>query len=609
MTRRRGAGFALDGALRDPGFTPRRDDIPALLDRLCGEDEELADLARRALLRVGVDAARAAIARAEGAPIEVVRALTAFVGRAASAHKTGDRGPSSEPEPAAVARTGDDDLRAFLIARLGDEDAKTRSLAASALGKIHHPEAEAALATALAREQAGSARRSIVAALGKIGGHRALEALELAGEQHAGDHEGARASLIERERTRAALMVTRTLEREAPSAFDAARPAPTSMPVTLRCRRGLEEILRGELDPDLAPRFAIDNVAGPRIEAMLTGAPVRLLKARTMLTFGFPLPARKLARGRDGASPDALALTDAVIDALSSPEAARIFTHFTAGAVRYRIAWASGGKRRGAVWRVAEEVSRRRPELVNDPTDSTWQAVVYEGGVLERSAAPSREAHERGPVAIRVELVPRFDDPRFAYRLGDVPAASHPTLAAALVRVAGVREDDVVWDPFVGSAVELCERAILGPYSLLIGSDRDEGALSVARANLAAAGASRVELYARDVMDPPPFKAPPTLVITNPPMGRRVHRSADLAELLDRFIELSAGALAEGGRLVWISPLPERTAQTAIRAGLTSFFSQDVDMGGFNAQIQGFSKPRTRPDPARRRIVRPKPRS
>src|SRR5207344_2651286 len=101
------------------------------------------------------------------------------------------------------------------------------------------------------------------------------------------------------------------------------------------------------------------------------------------------------------------------------------------------------------------------------------------------------------------------------YRSRDVPAASHPTIAAALARVAGTRNDDVVWDPFCGSALELCERARLGRYAKIIGSDLDAKALVAARANLDAAGAPDAELHVGDALafTPP---VPPTLVITNP---------------------------------------------------------------------------------------------
>lgn len=562
MTRRRDPDFGLDEALRNPGFTPRKGDIPALLDKLCGADEALSDLARRALLRAGAPAALAAAERTKTASVEARRRLTSLIGRAATA----------SPE-----------LRAVLVEALGDPDPKTRAAAANALGKIHLPEVEDALVEALKGEKASGARRSIIEALGKVGGSRSLETLERLGASteasKPSDLQGSSSTdRLEHARSRAALIVARTLGRETSSAFDPTRSPPSPIPLVLRCRRGLEEILRGELDPALAPRVVLDNISGLRVEVSLSSAPDRLLKARTLLSIGFPLADRPI-KSADDAIP-------ALIDALSSEQAALLLTRFTAGRPRYRIAWARGGKRRAAVWRVAEEVSRRRPELVNDPTDSAWQAVVYEG-----------------PTLVRVELVPRWDDQRFAYRRGDVPAASHPTIAAALVRVAGARTDDLVWDPFVGSGLELCERAIAGDYLALIGSDRDAAALEVARENLAAAGASKVELHRLDARDRPPFKARPTLIITNPPLGRRVHRSADLGELLDRFLERAAEVLAPGGRLVWVSPFPERTARKAASLGLDLWFSQLVDMGGFDAQIQAFGKGKRKkaPEPLERR--------
>jgi 23S rRNA G2445 N2-methylase RlmL len=601
MSKKRDPSFKLEEAIRDPGFTPGQRDIAPLLDLLGGQaGEDTEEQAQRALLRAGEPAVRAALLRAPDAPVDARRRLTAFLGRAAAAG-------ASAGGSAGGAVSGAEEALGFLVRALEDEDPKTRRNAAIALGKVHRPEAEAALSSRLERETADGVRRSIVAALGKVGGERALAALGKVGaegEKSGGEKSGEEEAL-ERARARSALMVTRTLERETPSMFDAAKPAPNAAEggttVALRCRSGLEEILVEELDRSLSPRIVKDDVAGARVEVTLTGAPASLFQARTMLSFGFPLAPRPIADRAYGAgvadrasgagvadrasgagvadrASGAGDLPDALADALSSPEARRILTHWTTGTVRYRIAWAGGGKRRAAIWRTAEEVARRCPELVNDPRESTWQALVYEG---------ARE--------IRVELVPRAEDPRFAYRKGDVPAASHPTIAAALVRVAGVRPDDVVWDPFVGSGTELCERAIAGPYRRLIGSDKDEKALAVARANLAAAGA-RADLMQLDIHSRPALPAAPTLVITNPPMGRRVHRSADLDVLLDRFIERAAEALVPGGRLVWVSPLPRHTARACKDAGLAPFFQKDVDMGGFEAQIQGFRKPAPRID-------------
>jgi 23S rRNA G2445 N2-methylase RlmL len=190
---------------------------------------------------------------------------------------------------------------------------------------------------------------------------------------------------------------------------------------------------------------------------------------------------------------------------------------------------------------------------------------------------------------VTVELWPRgLADPRFAYRVAHVPASSHPTLAAALARVAGARPDDVVWDPFVGAATELVERARLGPSRALYGTDADDDALARARDNLAAAHVA-AELTRDDArtFTPP---APPTLIITNPPMGRRVldrHRTGDLYR---DFLAHASKIMPRGARLVWISPRGNETLAVATPLGLRVTYRQRVDMAGFWAEIQSFTK-------------------
>jgi 23S rRNA G2445 N2-methylase RlmL len=223
---------------------------------------------------------------------------------------------------------------------------------------------------------------------------------------------------------------------------------------------------------------------------------------------------------------------------------------------------------------------------VNDPTASLWEVVV-----------------DATPKSVDVALSPRdLADPRFPWRRRDVPAASHPTIAAALARVAGVREDDVVWDPFVGSGAELVERATLGPYRALFGSDLDARALEAARENLAAAGVE-ARLEQADALVHAP--AGVTLVVTNPPMGRRASRTAGLADALDRFVAHVADVLASdpsgardatnrrsgrrhalGGRFVWVAPWPERARAAGARAGLKLDWARSVDIGGFDAEMQ-----------------------
>jgi predicted RNA methylase len=563
MTARRGQDFDLDQALVAPGFTPRRSDIPALLDRVA-DGADGAALAERALVRVRE------------------LAVPALVDRLA--------GPAGALEPAARARllrlagklaapAADDALIACLAAGLADSDERVRRAAATALGKVRDRDVASMLAGALATEPSASVQRAVIEALGKTGGADALAALDrmtrlAPSPTPAGADADADAPTPEtshglaRAHTRARLMADRTARRAEPSALDAERAPARPLRIAVRCRAGLERFVLAELAP-VRPRPHNDGPGGARIELTLAEPLAWLFRSRTMLSFAFPLREQPVRPPGDA---DALAA--AVVTALTSNEARDILAGYTRGPVRYRMAWASGGKRRALIFRIAAEVRERRPELVNDPTQSLWDVVIYE--------APGR---------VRVELGPRVQDPRFAYRRADVPASSHPTVAAALARAAGVQPGDVVWDPFVGSGLELCERSLLGPYRTLIGSDRDPAALAAASENLAAAGVPderRILVTGDAVSFAPPAR--PTLIVTNPPLGRRVERTRALPALLERFVEHAASQLAPRGRLVWISPFPDRTLAVARRCGLTPTLAQDVDLGGFTAGLQAFRR-------------------
>ena len=528
-------------AVLDPGFTPGARDLGVLVELL--GDDALEKHAERALLR-GEAAAAARLAEqfAQAKPPlrgRIVRVL----GKLAS----------------------DATARATLLEALNDADAKTRRNAAIGLGHAQGEGVEAALLEAWSRDERPEMRRSVAAALGKVGGE-ASRAL-LAEAARADDAELARIA------GKASMMVERTGSRAERGHVDAARTPQQPVPMVVLSRPGLEDLLADEL----AGIAAVEDVrdAGPgRVRARLRGAIDGVFAARTMLGLRFPLPV-ELAR-------DGEAEVDTVARALTGGAARAVVETFTRGAARYRIAWADGGHRRALTWSVAAAVAKRWPELVNDPTDSVWEALV-----------------EQTARSVEVSLVPRaLQDPRFAWRRRDVPAASHPTVAAALARVAGVREDDVVWDPFVGSGGELVERALLGPYRALHGSDVDERALAATRENLAAAGLE-AQLTAGDALALSPEGV--TLVITNPPMGRRAVRATGLADALDRFVAHAASVLVPGGRLVWIAPWPSRARTAAVKAGLDFGWARTIDMGGFEAEVQRWTRPDRRASPVARR--------
>ena len=538
--RRRAPKVPLSTRVADPGFTPSARDLDALVDLLA--DDELTAATERAIARLGPPAIAGLRARLGGAkpPLRarVVRAV-ARVGREAI-----EQGQASA-ESAAI-----------LVEALGDGDAKTRRNAAIGLGHVPSDGAEDALVAAWNDDARVEMRRSIAASLGKIGSARVLPLLR--GAAGADDPELARIA------DRAALMVERTATRAdalAAGRVDASKRAPGPVETVALARSGLEELLLDELS-------SIASVEGARFDApgcvrlTLRGAPEELFAARTMLSFRFPLRPETAENDDVG---------DAIARALASDAARTVFDTWTAGPARYRIAWADGGHKRAATWNAARAIARRAPALTNDPTQSTWEIDVATRGA-----------------EVNVAIVPRaLPDPRFAWRKGDVPAASHPTIAAALARVAGVRADDVVWDPFTGSGAELIERATLGPFASLVGSDLDDRALVVARGNLNAAGlTARLELADAIVFAP----ADVTLIVSNPPMGRRASRVAGLADFLDAFVAHAARTLRPGGRLVWIAPWPKRSRAAAEQAGMTLAWSRSIDMGGFAAEIQRWIK-------------------
>ena len=115
----------------------------------------------------------------------------------------------------------------------------------------------------------------------------------------------------------------------------------------------------------------------------------------------------------------------------------------TQGAARYRLSMVSEGNHDDAVAKVTKKAFELNPRVLNDARESPWSVDVH-----------------FDELRALVELRPRISpNPRLYYRTDAVNAASHPPLAACLVRVAGRQDKEIVWDPFCGSGLELIELA------------------------------------------------------------------------------------------------------------------------------------------------------
>ena len=274
-------------------------------------------------------------------------------------------------------------------------------------------------------------------------------------------------------------------------------------------------------------------------------------------------------------APDEAKFIEAAAAAITSPLARRIFKTFTDGSIRYRLDFIGKGHQRSVVRDLANRAYALCPEILNDARDARWTVTIH----------PTEHGHW-------IELVPKLaPDPRFAYRQEDVPAASHPPLAACMARLGGRVEKESVWDPFCGSGLELIERALLGGVQRVLGTDLSAEAIAITEKNFAAAITAPVEskFTCADFRDFASIEGlgpnTVTLLITNPPMGKRVP-IPNLLGLIHDLFSVAVTVLRPGGKLVFANPFRMECPQRALK--LQS--RRTVDFGGFDCWLEVYIK-------------------
>jgi 23S rRNA G2445 N2-methylase RlmL len=444
-----------------------------------------------------------------------------------------------------------ENVREWLLQLLQDPSEKVRRYAMAAMPKIGAgAQEEQKLLATLRAAPPEREKKYLARTLEKIGGRAALESGFFGG---AGQK--IKAAIARRE-TPSALRVN--------AIFDPASP----LQIHLRSRSGLEAFVRDEVSQRMRGKFRVTETDPGRTTIIAT-APFSLADIYAMRCFG----SVGFVLGKvDAAGEES---TGALADIIASALSRRILGTFTEGAIRYRLNFVFKGHQRGAVDRLATQVYARCPEILNDPRSVTWTIDIYHDG--------------RGQwVELRPNMTP---DPRFVYRRRDVPAASHPPLAACLARLAGRVPNEVVWDPFCGSGLELIESAILGGMTSVCGTDLSRQAIAIAESNFAAAQIKSVRAIFicgdfRKIASAKNFAgAPVTLIITNPPLGMRVP-VADLRGLIADLFRVAAEVLKPGGRLVLVNPMPRVKPPPSLKLE----FAQEVDMGGFQCRLDKYLK-------------------
>ncbi len=187
---------------------------------------------------------------------------------------------------------------------------------------------------------------------------------------------------------------------------------------------------------------------------------------------------------------------------------------------------------------------------------------AVERGILERSDHTWRLEEEDADVELWATMIDaeffltvRLSDDRMRhreYKTAHRPASLRASSAAALAWLSEPREDDVVLDPFCGAGTILIERAHLGRYAMLLGSDRDAGAIAAARVNVGERY-KPIQLESWDAGALPLGDASVSKIVTNLPWGLRYGSHGENRKLYPLWFKEFARVLKGGGMMVMLT--------------------------------------------------------
>jgi len=449
-------------------------------------------------------------------------------------------------------------VREWLIALLRDPQEKIRRYALAALPKIGvNTEAEAEM-LALLKNGEEREMRHLGRALEKVGGEATLAVIE----------SGVSLPSLTVQKVKAGISRS---ENEGSVRLEVKLPVTPDLRVLLRCRRGLEDFVREEAREVLSEKEWIIEPKKTHDFGCVVLKPLKefslgtLYQMRCFATVAFPL----------GLIEEGEHWIEQLARCIASQGAQSLMLTATEGTARYRLDFVAKGHQRGAIRQVIERAFALCPEILNDARQAPWSVDIL----------PS--SHGKSSVELRPRLYP---DPRLGYRQDDIAAASHPPLAACMARLAaktGSGNSEIIWDPFCGSGLELIERGLLGGVSALYGTDLDPKAIEVAQANFTTAQLDGVhsEFICADFREASIHPGSISLIITNPPLGRRV-RIKDMQGLFSDLYTAATRVLKPSGRLVFVNPLLTGPSDPSLKLE----YQKSIDLGGFTCRLEMYRK-------------------
>ncbi len=154
---------------------------------------------------------------------------------------------------------------------------------------------------------------------------------------------------------------------------------------------------------------------------------------------------------------------------------------------------------------------------------------------------------------VLVRLTPRPLSAR-SWRVCNRAGGLNATLAAAMIRLAGVGPGDRFLNLMCGSGTLLVERALAGPAASLTGVDHDADALLCAEANLEAAGvAARCRLLRADVRETGLSPGGFDVIVADLPWGDAVGSHADNLDVHPAVLDVADRLGAPGVRLALLT--------------------------------------------------------
>lgn len=153
------------------------------------------------------------------------------------------------------------------------------------------------------------------------------------------------------------------------------------------------------------------------------------------------------------------------------------------------------------------------------------------------------------------------------YKLDHMAASLRPTIAAAMVRLAGAHPGDLVLDPMCGAGTILAEQsAVFGRAHAqsmkLIGGDIEMEALRRTQSNLLSF--PTMPLLRWDATRLPLANQTISHIISNPPFGKQIGKPEEMGDLYIRMVREYQRVLRPGGKAVLLVsefPLLKRAAE------------------------------------------------